>query len=202
MQLKEKQSIALLAVAFWAAVAWSAVRPFNPTDYWIEIATPVAGFVALAAAWRWFRFTTLSTTFLFLEGLILIVGAHYTHERVPIFDWIRDAGGLDRNHYDRFAHFGVGVLCVIPVREVLFRATPLRGGWLAALSAISILGFAAFYEITEWWVAVATSPETGAAYLGAQGDTWDTQKDMLLDGLGAVAGLLSFSRIHARRLMR
>ncbi len=190
-----RTSLTAFIAVFWTAVAWSAVHPFNPSDYFIEIATPVCGFIVIAAVWRWFRFTTLSTMLLLLEGLVLIVGAHYTHERVPLFDWLRDACGFERNHYDRFAHFLVGFLCVIPVREVLARATPLREGWLLALSAISMLGFAAFYEITEWWIAVITSPETGAAYLGAQGDPWDAQKDMLLDGLGAISGLLLLTRL-------
>ena len=178
------------------------MRPLNPTDYWIEIATPVGGFLVLAAAWRWRRFTTFAAVLLFLEGLVLIVGAHYTHERVPLFDWIRDACGLERNHYDRFAHFCVGLLCVIPVREVLVRATPLRGAWLAAISIVSILGFAASYEISEWWIAALTSPETGAAYLGSQGDPWDAQKDMLLDGLGAMTGYVALAGLHARSLPR
>lgn len=184
--------IALLSVLFWVAVAVSAVAPFDPHDYWLEIATPVLGFVLLAATRRRFRFTTLAYTLMFLEGLVLIVGAHYTHERVPAFDWLKAALGLSRNHYDRFAHFCVGLLLVVPLREILERTTALRGRSLAVMSVVSILAFAGFYEITEWWVAAATSPETGAAYLGAQGDPWDAQKDMLLDWLGAIAGLAAF----------
>lgn len=189
-----------LAVAFWAAVVWSAVHPWNPQDYWIEIATPVGGFVILAATLRRFRFTPLAYAAMFLEGIVLVVGAHYTHERVPVFDWLRDAWGLSRNHYDRFAHFCVGLLLVVPVRELLRRRSPLRGRWLAALSGVSILAFAALYEITEWWIAVTTSPQTGAAYLGSQGDPWDAQKDMLMDGLGALAGLVVFTVPHDRQM--
>jgi putative membrane protein len=190
----------MLSWLFWAAVAWSAVRPFNPHDYWLEIATPVLGFVLLAATRRRFRFTRLAYTLLFLEGLVLIVGAHYTHERVPAFDSLKAAFDLSRNHYDRFAHFCVGLLLVVPVREILARTSPLRGRYLTAMSVVSILALAGFYEITEWWVAAATSPETGAAYLGAQGDPWDAQKDMLLDWMGAVAGIAFFGARHDREL--
>ena len=189
-----------LAWVFWAAVAWSAIRPLNPSDYWLEIATPIGMFVLLAATWKWFPFTRLAYTLLFLEMLLLVIGAHYTHEHVPLFDWIKAPLGWSRNDYDRFAHFCVGFLCVIPVREVLRRATPLRGRWLTALSVICILAFAAFYEITEWWIAVSTSPETGSAYLGSQGDPWDTQKDMLMDWIGAVAGVLILSGLHDHAL--
>ena len=189
-----------ISIAFWALVAWSAIRPWNSHDYWLEIATPAGLFVLLAATIRRFRFTPLSYTLLLLEMLVLVVGAHYTHERVPLFDWIKEPLGWARNHYDRFAHFCVGFLVVIPVREMLRRFTPLRGGWLGVMSVVSILAFAAFYEMTEWWIAAATSPETGAAYLGSQGDPWDAQKDMLMDWIGAVAGVLTLSRIHDRSL--
>jgi putative membrane protein len=86
------------------------------------------------------------------------------------------------------------------VREVLTRRSPLRDRWLGAMSVISVLAFAAFYEIFEWWVAVLASPSAGAAYLGAQGDIWDSQKDMLLDGVGAMIGVLVWTRAHEREL--
>ena len=194
--------LAALAVVFWAAVAWSAVAPLDPADYWLEIATPVALFVLLAATFRRFRFTELAYGLMLAEALVLVVGAHYTHERVPLFDWLKDAYGWRRNHYDRMAHFCVGLCLVIPVREVLRRLSPLRGGWLFAISATVIMAWAAFYEITEWWIAALASPGAAEAYLGSQGDPWDAQKDMLLDGLGALAGLVLLATLHDRALER
>lgn len=189
-----------LGVALAIAVALSAVAPYDPKDYAIEIAVPIAGFAALFVTRGRFRFTPLSYTMLFGESLLLVVGAHYTHERVPLFDWIRDNIGGARNHYDRFAHFSVGLLLVIPFREVLHRRTPLRGAWLNGLAATVVLAFAGFYEITEWWIAVLASPDTAEAYLGSQGDPWDAQKDMLMDTLGALAGLMLLTRRHERSL--
>src|SRR5262249_19051297 len=145
------------------------------------------------------RFTPLAYSSMFLEGLVLVVGAHYTHERVPLFDWVRDALGLQRNHYDRFAHFCVGLLLVVPVRELLYRLVALRRRSVGVLSVVCILAFAGFYEITEWWVAVSTS-QTGAAYLGSQGDPWDSQKDMLMDTLGALVGVVLWRARHDREL--
>ena len=177
-----------------------AIDPVLRSAWLLEIATPVVGFVVLAASRRWFAFTELSYLLLFLEAVVLIVGAHYTHERVPLFDALRPAFGWQRNHYDRFAHFCVGVFLVIPWREVLARKTPVRGPWLAAVAVLGILALAALYEISEWAIAVLASPEAGAAYLGSQGDEWDAQKDMLMDGLGAVAGVVVFARLHDRKL--
>lgn len=192
--------LAVLTALFWIAVAWSAVGPLNPKDYLLEIATPIGGFLFLLASRGRFRFTTLCYALMFAEALVLIVGAHYTHERVPLFEWAKPVFGWQRNNYDRLAHFAVGFLMVVPAREILRRQTPLRGRWLGALSAIAILGFAALYEITEWWIALAASPGAAEAYLGSQGDPWDAQKDMLMDGLGAVAGLLVLTGRHERAM--
>lgn len=196
----ERGELALLVAAFWVAVAWSAVRPLNPHDYLLEIATPLGGFLLLTATHRGFPFTPLAYRAMFAEALVLIVGAHYTHERVPLFDWLKQAVGGHRNEYDRLAHFCVGFLLVVPVREILRRRTPLRGAWLETQAILSILAFAAFYEITEWWIAVVAAPEAAEAYLGSQGDPWDAQKDMLLDGLGGLAGILAFARHHERQM--
>jgi putative membrane protein len=195
------RELPLLTLLFWALTAWSAVHPYDARDWWLEIATPVAGYFVLAATYRRFRFTPLAYRLMFLEAVVLIVGAHYTHERVPLFDWIAEELGRTRNDYDRLAHFAVGFLLVVPVRELLVRRSPLRGRWLWVMSAMVVLAGAAFYEIFEWWIAVLAAPDVGVAYLGSQGDSWDAQKDMLLDGIGAVLGLLAFARAHDRQLV-
>jgi putative membrane protein len=60
------------------------------------------------------------------------------------------------------------------------------------------LAFSAFYELIEWWVALAMG---GAVeFLGTQGDVWDTQADMFCALLGAVAALATLSRLHDRQL--
>lgn len=197
---RENLFLLVLSIAFLAAVAWSAVEPLHFEDWLLEIATPVLGFVLLLATGRRFRFTPLAYALLFAEALVLVVGAHYTHARVPLFDRLKETLDLSRNHYDRFAHFCVGFLVAIPVREVLARLSPLRGAWLAALTVVSLFAWGAVYEISEWWIAVVASPATADSYLGSQGDPFDAQKDMLLDGLGAIAGIAAFARLHDRQL--
>jgi len=192
--------LTVLSILFWLLVAWSAVAPVLWSAYLAEIAMPVAGFAILAVTRRWFPFTSLAYFLIFLEAVVLIVGAHYTHAKVPLFDALRSGFGWERNHYDRFAHFCVGLFLVIPWREALARKTALRGRWLGSLAVIGILALAALYEISEWAIALLASPEAGAAYLGSQGDVWDAQKDMLMDGLGAVAGVSLLSRLHDRQL--
>jgi putative membrane protein len=63
------------------------------------------------------------------------------------------------------------------------------------------LAISAFYELIEWWTAlIAGSGAT--AFLGTQGDVWDTQWDMFLALLGAVSCVVTLSRAHDRALAR
>ena len=95
-----------------------------------------------------------------------MVGGHYTYAEVPLFNWLRDTFGLSRNHYDRVGHFAQGFIPAILTREILIRRTPLRPGkWLTFLSVAVCLAFSAFYELVEWWTAMATG-EAATAFLG------------------------------------
>jgi putative membrane protein len=89
----------------------------------------------------------------------------------------------------------------IVARELLLRTSPLRPGkWLFALITLSILGVSAVYEFTEWWVAIAGGDSAGA-FLGTQGDVWDTQWDMFLAGCGAILAQVLLARVHDRQLL-
>jgi putative membrane protein len=155
----------------------------------------------LVATYRRFPLTPLAYVLIWLHAVILMVGGHYTYAEVPLFDWIRDAFGLARNHYDRVGHLAQGFVPAILAREVLLRTSPLRPGrWLFFLVCCVCLAISALYELIEWWAALLTSPETGTAFLGTQGDVWDTQWDMFLALVGSVAALLALSRLHQRQL--
>jgi putative membrane protein len=136
-----------------------------------------------------------------VHAVILMVGGHYTYAEVPLGFWVRDALGLARNHYDRLGHFAQGFVPAILAREVLLRNTSLRrGGWLFFLVVCVCLAFSAFYELVEWWTALI-SGEGATAFLGTQGDVWDTQWDMCLALVGALTAQLLLARAHDRQLM-
>ena len=134
--------------------------------------------------------------------MILAVGGHWTYARVPLGLWMQEAFGLARNHYDRLGHFAQGFVPAVAVREILLRRTPLRqGGWLFFLVFSVCLAISAGYEFVEWWSALVAGG-AATAFLGTQGDVWDTQWDMLLAAFGAVAAQLALGRIHDRQLTR
>lgn len=129
-----------------------------------------------------------------------MIGGHYTYANVPLFNWLRDYFGTTRNSFDGVGHFMQGFVPAMIGRELLLRTSPLRAGkWMAALLVLGCLGIAAIYEIIEWAAALATG-EGATAFLGTQGDPWDTQKDMILAGIGAACALLLCSRWHDRQL--
>jgi putative membrane protein len=193
----------LVLVALTGLVlAWSGIGPHDRTTWWLEAAPVIIGAPILIATWRVFPMTALLYRLLFLHAVILMVGAHYTYAKVPIGFWMQDWFELSRNHYDRLGHLAQGFIPAILSREILLRCSPLRPGWwLFAASAAFSLAFSAFYEMIEWWVAVIGESEA-EAFLATQGDVWDTQWDMFLALVGALASLLLLSRIHDRALAR
>jgi putative membrane protein len=131
-----------------------------------------------------------------------MLGGHYTYAKVPLGFWLQDALHLARNHYDRIGHFAQGFVPAIVAREVLLRRSPLvRGKWLFFLVTCVCLGISACYELIEWLAAVLGG-SAADDFLGTQGDVWDTQWDMFMALVGALASQLLLSRTHDAQLQR
>lgn len=193
--------IALLVLAT-AALVWSGIGPYDRATWWMEVAPVLLGAPILIATWRRFPLTPLLYVLLFLHALILVVGGHYTYARVPLGFWVQEALDFSRNHYDRLGHVAQGFVPAILAREIFLRTSPLRRGkWLFFLVVCVCLAFSAFYEMIEWWAALLGG-EGATEFLGTQGDPWDTQWDMFLALLGAIAAQLSLARLHDAQLRR
>ena len=135
-------------------------------------------------------------------ALVPVIGGHYTCARVPAGFWVQQLFDLGRNHFDRLGHLAQGFVPAILVRELLRKHVPaLRGGWLFLLVTCACLAFSAFYEMIEWWAALAGG-DAAESFLGTQGDVWDTQWDMFLALIGALLSLALLSRFHDRQLER
>jgi putative membrane protein len=190
----------MLLSAFTLVLTWSAFRPHDFFTWALEVFPALLGLVVLALTYPRFRFTTLVYVLICVHAIILMVGGHYTYAQVPLFNWIRDHWHLARNDYDRVGHFAQGFVPALIAREILLRRSPLRrGGWLFFLVVCICLAISAAYELLEWQVAIA-SGSAANAFLGTQGDPWDTQEDMATALVGAVSALLLFSRLHDRQL--
>lgn len=189
-----------LLIVFMSVWVWSGIGPRDRFTWMLEVSPAVMGCLVLVAIYRRFRFTTLVYGLICFHAVVLCVGGHYTYAEMPVFNWLRDAFNLSRNHYDRFGHFVQGFVPAMIAREVLLRKSPLtRGKWLAFLVVCVCLAISAFYELIEWWVAAATGT-AAEAFLGTQGDVWDSQWDMSLALMGAIVALSVLSTLHDRSL--
>ena len=189
----------LLLVVAVALVA-SGIGPHDRLTWFLEVLPVLVATPLLVTTWRRFPLTPLLYWLIAIHALILILGGHYTYARVPLGFWMQEAFDFTRNHYDRIGHLMQGFGPAIIIRELLIRTSPLAPGkWLFTLVLFSVLGVSATYEFTEWWAALAGG-EAAGAFLGTQGDVWDTQWDMFLAGCGAIASQLLFARLHDRQL--
>jgi len=181
-------------------LAWSGIAPKDRLTWFLEVAPVLIALPLLLATYPRFPFTPLAYALMAVHAVILMVGGHYTYAEMPLFNWLRDAFDLSRNHYDRFGHIAQGFIPAIVAREILLRRSPLRPGkWLFFLVTSVCLAISACYEMIEWRVAVASGDEA-VAFLATQGDVWDTQWDMFLALLGALSSQLLLSRWHDRQL--
>jgi putative membrane protein len=186
--------IALLAVSAW--------RPYDLATWAMEVAPVVVVLPLLWATRGRFPLTPLLYALIFVHAAVLVLGGHYTYARVPLGFWMQEAFGLARNPYDGIGHFMQGFVPAIAARELLLRRTGLqRGAWLFTVVVLACLGVSAIYELIEWGAAVAIG-QGADEFLGTQGDPWDTQKDMALAGIGALAAQLALARWHDRQLAR
>lgn len=197
MSRLEKIILLLLGAVF---LVLSGIAPYDRATWWMEVAPVLIVVPILAATGKRFPLTPLAYRLIFIHTLILMLGGHYTYARVPLGFWVQDLLDLSRNHYDRIGHFAQGFVPAIVAREVLLRKSPLRPGkWLFFLVTCVCLAFSAFYEFVEWWAALLGG-EAADAFLGTQGDPWDTQWDMFLAFVGAVTAQLLLGSRHDREL--
>ncbi|AKF24926.1 membrane protein [Sulfurovum lithotrophicum] len=186
---------------FFAVLVWSAIDPKDQFTWFLEVFPALIGFVLIVVTYRKFPLTPLLYTLILVHMIILMVGGHYTYAEVPLFDWIREVLHQSRNNYDKVGHFMQGFEPAILAREILIRKEIVHGSriWLNYIVLSIVLAFSAFYELVEWWVALATGDDA-EAFLGTQGYVWDTQSDMMYALIGGITALLLLARWHDRQL--
>ncbi len=190
----------LWAMVYFAVLIWSGIHPKDALTWLLEVLPALIAFVLLAATRRRFPLTPLAYSLILIHCLILMVGGHYTYAEVPLLDPLGDYFGWQRNNYDKLGHLAQGFVPAIVAREVLIRnAVVASEKWLFFIVASICLSISAFYELVEWWVALA-SEQAAEAFLGTQGYVWDTQSDMAYALIGAVAALALLGRMHDRQI--
>lgn len=202
MTLARERSLLLAMLALLLILAVSAIHPYDRTTWFMEVAPIFIALPIMLATYRRFPLTTLLYVLIFIHALVLIAGGHYTYARVPLGFWIEHAFSLGRNPYDKIGHVMQGFVPFLVTREIL-----LRGGYLASrrmaafLSVCVVMAISAWYELIEWWSALAMG-QGADEFLGTQGDPWDTQSDMFFAFIGAMTALILLSQLHDRLMNR
>ena len=199
--MRSREPVALL-VAGAALLVWSGLKPADRTTWILEVFPIFIAAPLLLATARRFPLTQLAYRLIFVHALILMLGGHYTYAQVPLGFWMQRVFGFTRNHYDRIGHLAQGFVPAIVAREILIRRSPLRAGkWLFFIVLSVCLAISACYELIEWWSALIGG-SAADAFLGTQGDPFDTQADMFMALIGAVAAQVLLARVHDRQIAK
>ena len=182
-----------LAGAF--AILWLllAIDPRYRADWAIENVLTVLCVAVLVVSYRRVPLSRPSYTCLVLFLCLHSIGAHYTYSEVPYDAWFTAVTGRSLEGAARMASEQLRPDGSFPVRCCSClpypgdgRAGPgLCGFWSYFLPMDLTMSSSATYELIEWGAAVVFGGDLGVAYVGAQGDPWDAQKDMVLAALGA-----------------
>jgi len=198
-----REKILILAIlALLLIMAFSAIHPYDRATWFMEVAPIFIGLPVMTATYSRFPLTTLLYVLIFIHALVLIAGGHYTYARVPLGFWIQDVLSLARNPYDKIGHFMQGFVPFLVTREILLRNGYLTSRRMAAFLSICVaMAISAWYELIEWWSALAMG-QGADEFLGTQGDPWDTQSDMFFAFIGATAAMILLSRLHDSMMHR
>ena len=189
-------------IIFLIVGIWSGIKPYETGLWFLEAGMCIVGVAILALTYKRFKFTTLTYTVILIHLIVLFIGAHYSYAKVPLFDWIKEWCGSDRNNYDKVGHFMQGFGPAFIARELLIRLDVIRKrSWIPFLVVSICLAISAFYELIEWWVAVLSN-DGAEDFLGMQGYEWDTQSDMLCAMIGAIAMLVFFSKWQNKQMSK
>jgi putative membrane protein len=187
------QGCVVWLIAFWILMA---IYPRDRLD-WVVENIPVFILVwVMVTTYRIFSFSDFSYLLITIYLSLHLIGAHYSYSYVPFGNWLKDFLHLSRNHYDRIVHFSFGLLMAYPLNELGIRLLNLKGWWSYYLPVETIMAFSAVYELIEGFVAFYVPPALGNAYLGMQGDLWDSQKDMFMALLGSIVCMAFISKLR------
>ena len=197
-----QRELIILLILYLVGFILLAIDPHDRADWALENFFPISQLLAVIISYRYYKFTRISYYMVFFYLFVQSWGGHFTYAEAAPFNWVRDEFHLARNHYDRVAHFMLGFLLGLPIREILMQFISASRRWMNFLTALVVLAIGAFYEFIEWWVAVLVTPNLGDKFLGTQGDIWDTHWDMFLALIGAILTIAVFGRLHDRQLGR
>lgn len=188
--------------AAFAVLLWSGVAPTDRHTWFLEVFPVLIGVPVFFYFQKKYKVTLLLTCLLCVHAMILCVGGKYTYAQVPFGFYLRDLFGMARNNYDRIGHFAQGFVPALIFREWLIRKGLVTKKLFLFLVVTSFcLSFSAIYEFIEWGVALA-SGSASDAFLGTQGDPWDTQWDMFTAFIASMLSQILLGKWHEKQIQK
>lgn len=195
--MKKFVPIALLIIYICVAIR-SGINPYETTTWFVEILTSAIPVVILTVMYlRGTRFSSLWYILMAILPIMHAIGAHYTFAYVPS-QRLSDLLGTDRNMYDRIAHATVGLYAFNIIELIDMRGVKVSRWFKITYALFAIMSLAGLYELFERWYAMMSDPDAGLAILWSQGDIWDAQKDILMDTIGAIVGILIYTIVKRK----
>ena len=187
---------------YFAVFIWSIINPKDMFTWFLEVLPAMIAFMVLTLTYKDFKLTPLVYILILIHCIILMVGGHYTYSEVPFFDFFKEFFNQERNNYDKLGHLAQGFIPAIVAREIIIRKSIITiESWRNFFIICFCLGFSAFYELIEWWVAIVSN-EASNDFLGTQGYIWDTQSDMAWALFGSILALIFLRNYHDKQLKK
>ena len=194
--------IKIFLLIYFIVFIWSSINPEDYFTWFLEVVPAIIALIILTFTYKNFKFTPLVYSLILIHSIILMVGGHYTYSEVPLFDFIKDVFNHDRNNYDKLGHFAQGFIPAMVAREIIIRKNIINiEAWRNFFIVCFCLGFSAFYELIEWWVAILSN-DSANDFLGTQGYIWDTQSDMAWALFSSIIALILLRKYHDNQLKK
>ena len=183
-------------------LGFTGIRADDKGTWLMETAPIFLAAPVVVLTYRRFPLSSLLYGLIALHAVILMVGGLYTYAKVPLGFWIQDTFNMSRNPYDKIGHFAQGFVPALVAREIFLRRRIVTSrGWAVFLAISVAMAISACYELIEWGAAMALGGGADA-FLGTQGDIWDTQSDMGMALVGALVAMALFTRWQDRDIAR
>jgi putative membrane protein len=194
--------IKIFLLIYFVVFIWSSINPKDYFTWFLEVFPAIVALIILTFTYKNFKFTPLVYSLILIHSIILMVGGHYTYSEVPLFDFIKNVFNHDRNNYDKLGHFAQGFIPAMVAREIIIRKNIINiEAWRNFFIVCFCLGFSAFYELIEWWVAILSN-DSANDFLGTQGYIWDTQSDMAWALFSSIIALILLRKYHDNQLKK
>lgn len=194
----ENRNLKIMILIFFIVLIWSLIRTYSLLTWILEALPAIIMVLVLALTYKKHRFSNFVYAVVLVHTIILLIGAKYTYQRNPLFDYFMERWGWSRNHYDRVGHYAQGFTPAIIAKELLLtKGYVKRSKMLYFIVICIVLAIAGVWELIEF-AAVKISGVTSEQVLSTQGDQFDTQWDMIMALLGGLTGLTVFRSIHEK----